>query len=141
MSLNLHASCVALGRKAILILGPSGAGKSDLALRLIDEGAKLVADDRTDLLFTRGHWIASPPKTIAGLIEVRGLGIITLPFLNKAPVALAVRLAGRVPRLPEPDFFFPDGKRGAKVPQIALNPFEASATAKVRLALRHCQQK
>ena len=141
MSLNLHASCVALGGKAVLILGPSGAGKSDLALRLIDEGAKLVADDRTELALARGRWIASPPQTIAGLIEVRGIGIIALPFLNRAPVALAVRLTGRIPRLPEPDFFFPDGKKGVKVPQIALNPFEASATAKVRLALRHCQQK
>ena len=141
MRLNLHASCVAIGRKAVLLLGPSGAGKSDLALRLIDQGARLVADDRTDLMLDRGCWIASAPKTIAGLIEVRGLGIVTMPVLNRAQVMLAVRLSKQVPRLPEPDFFHPAGKKGVKIPQIALNPFEASAPAKVRLALRHCPQK
>jgi serine kinase of HPr protein (carbohydrate metabolism regulator) len=141
MKLNLHASCVALGGKAVLLLGPSGAGKSDLALRLIDEGAKLVADDRTDLVLEKGRWRASAPATIAGLIEVRGLGIIRLPVLKRAPVVLAVRLAGHVPRLPEPDFFAPGGKKGAKIPQIALNPVEASTPAKIRLALRHCQRK
>jgi serine kinase of HPr protein (carbohydrate metabolism regulator) len=141
MRLNIHASCVAIGRKAVLLLGPSGAGKSDLALRLIDGGARLVADDRVDLILKDGRWIASPPGTIAGLIEVRGLGIVTLPVLRRAPVMLAVRLTKQVPRLPEPDFFRPAGKKAVKIPQIALNPFEASAPAKIRLALRHCQQK
>ena len=153
MKVNLHASCIAIGGKAVLLLGPSGAGKSDLALRLIDEGAKLVADDRTDLVLTRGRWVASAPATIAGLIEVRGLGIITLPALKCAPLVLAARLTPNVPRLPEPDYFMPGGKNWAsssgavglkkppKAPQIALNPFEASATAKLRLALRHCLQK
>ena len=79
-TVNIHASCVAIGGKGVLILGDSGAGKSDLALRLIDDGAKLVADDRTELYAARGTLCARAPKSIAGLIEVRGLGIIALPL-------------------------------------------------------------
>ena len=79
-TVNIHASCVAIGTKGVLILGDSGAGKSDLALRLIDDGARLVADDRTELYVSRDALYAQAPKSIAGLIEVRGLGIVALPF-------------------------------------------------------------
>ena len=85
-TVNIHASCVVLrgagdafgapGDCGILLLGESGAGKSDVALRLIAQAAQLVADDRV-VLFTRdGVLFAKPPKTLAGLIEVRGVGIL-----------------------------------------------------------------
>jgi HPr kinase/phosphorylase len=132
--MNVHASCVVLGRKGVLLLGPSGAGKSDLALRLIDQGARLVADDRTDLFVRGGRLYASPAAAIAGLIEVRGLGIIAQPHAASAAVTLAVQL-GRMPaRLPEPEFYAP--LKGAKpVPLLTLDAKTESAAARIRLAL------
>ncbi|MEM7319013.1 MAG: serine kinase [Pseudomonadota bacterium] len=82
----VHASCVALDTKALLILGGSGAGKSSLALSLMSLGAQLVADDRVSLRMERGSVTASSPKTIAGLIEARGLGILNAPH---GPAGLA----------------------------------------------------
>src|SRR3546814_3116989 len=73
---NIHASCVAPGHGGVLILGQSGQGKSDLALRLMDRGARLVADDRCDIWHERGRLWCRPPETLAGKIEVRGIGII-----------------------------------------------------------------
>jgi hypothetical protein len=133
-STNVHASCVALGRKGVLLLGPSGAGKSDLALRLMDDGARLVADDRTDLYVRHGKLFARAPASIAGLIEVRGLGIIARPFAKTAPVVLAVRLGGKTARLPPPEFYAPL-KSAKPVPLIALDAAAASAPARIRLAL------
>src|SRR5579863_1673061 len=106
---NIHAGCVCLGGKGVLILGQSGAGKSDLALRLIDDGAKLVADDRCDLFARAGKLCAAAPKGIAGLLELRGIGIVALPYAASAPLAMAVRLTPNKPRprLPEPVFFTP----------------------------------
>jgi serine kinase of HPr protein (carbohydrate metabolism regulator) len=139
--LNVHATCVALrvggAWRAVLLRGPSGAGKSDLALRLVDGGAKLVADDRTDLSVERGRLVARSPVTIAGLIEVRGLGIVTLPRarrMARAPVALLVDLvpSKRIERMPEPAR---EALLGVALPVLALAPFEASAAAKLRLAL------
>jgi HPr kinase/phosphorylase len=133
-SLNIHAGCVALGRKGVLLLGSSGAGKSDLALRLIDEGARLVADDRTDLFVRDGALFARAPDTIAGLIEVRQLGIVALPYARSVRVALAVRLDQPSQRLPAPSFYAP--LKGCKpVPEMTLDAGAASATAKIRLAL------
>ena len=133
--LQIHASCVELGGIGILLLGDSGSGKSDLALRLIDAGARLVADDRTDLHRDGERLIASVPAAIAGRIEVRGLGIVPVAHVARAPVGLAVDLVGpeRIERLPSPRF---RTWLGTDVQLLALNPFEASAAAKVRLAAR-----
>ena len=140
-ALNVHATCVALrlGRRwhAALLRGPSGAGKSDLALRLLDEGARLVADDRTELAVRGGRLIARAPATIAGLIEVRGQGIVGLPRARLAPtaeVALLVDLVApaRVERMPAPAR---EAVLGIDLPVLALAPLEASAAAKLRLAL------
>ena len=105
----LHASCVAVvpggGRpgRGLLILGPSGAGKSTLALRLVGLGARLVADDRTELGRRGDRVIASCPAAIRGLIEARGLGLLRLPALAEAEVALAVDLGQQeTRRLPPP---------------------------------------
>lgn len=133
--IRVHGTSVALGDDGILLRGPSGSGKSDLALRLIDEGARLVADDQTELE-RRGEDIAmSSPASIAGRMEVRGLGILRVPSTATAPLRLVIDLvpAGVVERLPERQTCVLLGKA---LPLMALNPFEASAAAKLRLALR-----
>jgi HPr kinase/phosphorylase len=131
---RLHATCVAIDGRAVLLLGPSGSGKSDLALRLIDRGAVLVSDDQTDLAATDGTVFASAPNTIAGLIEVRGLGIVALPFVARVPVALAVRLGEPVVRMPETGLT--EMFTGLAIPLLRVDSREASATIKVELALK-----
>jgi len=134
---NIHASCVALGTQGVLLLGPSGAGKSDLALRLIDEGAKLVADDRT-LLFVRGGALhAKPPASIKALLEIRGVGIVKLPVRAAVRIALVVRLGREGARLPVPRLYRPPmSLHPTKIPpQIVLNGHFASTPAKIRAAL------
>lgn len=130
---TLHASAVAIDGLAVLIEGRSGAGKSDLALRLIDRGATLVADDRTAVRRVAGKLIAAAPPTIAGRLEVRGLGIVPLPHVE-AEVALVIRLADAPERLPEAAL-----RRiaGVAVRELALDPRPASAPIVVELALRH----
>ena len=132
---QIHATAVAIDGRGVLLLGPSGAGKSDLALRLIDRGAKLIADDRVDLAHDGARVILSAPPRIAGLIEVRGLGILRFDHVT-APLALAIELAAAeaVERLPEPDAELICGR---KVALVRLHPFELSAPIKVELALRH----
>src|SRR5262245_51780923 len=134
---NIHASCVALGSRGVLLLGPSGCGKSDLALRLIDDGARLVSDDRTILFVAKGALHAAAPASIKGLLEVRGLGIIQLPVRTNVKIALAVKLGREAKRLPAPAIYhLPTGlETAAKVPQIALDARFASTPAKVRAAL------
>ena len=130
---TLHASCVAIDGCAVLIEGRPGSGKSDLALRLIDRGAKLVSDDYTVLVRERDRLFAQPPATIAGKIEVRGLGIIELPHEKRAPVALVICLADKIERMP--DEREPRRIAGVTLPEIALNGHEPSAPIKVALAL------
>lgn len=133
--LRLHATCIAIDGRGVLLRGASGAGKSDLALRLIDQGADLVADDQVDLFDFDGRLTAAAPATIAGRMEVRGIGVIPMPYLPNAEVVLLVDLVppDAVERMPEPSFH----RLGRfDVPALALAPFEASAAAKIRLAVR-----
>jgi hypothetical protein len=132
---NIHASCVAIGNKGVLLLGKSGAGKSDLALRLIDGGAKLVADDRTLLFARNGALHAQAPAAIRGLLEIRGVGIVELPVRRQVRLALAVMLGREAERLPRPQFWAGPASLRMNLPQIALNARYASAPAKVRAAL------
>jgi serine kinase of HPr protein (carbohydrate metabolism regulator) len=132
MKMTVHASCVAIGGRAVLIAGPSGSGKSDLALRLIERGASLVSDDYTILEGDFGRLLASPPGTIAGRIEVRGVGIIERPHVEAVPVALLVDLARPAERTPEP---LAIEYGGVAVPAIGLSALEASAPLKVEAAL------
>ena len=134
---NIHASCVAIGRHGVLLLGKSGAGKSDLALRLIDQGAILVADDRSILFVEKGVLHARAPLSIKGLLEIRGLGIVALPARAKVRIALAVQLGREDARLPTQRFFRPPAalKPQVPVPEIRLDARFASAPAKIRGAL------
>ena len=130
----VHGTCVELFGRGVLLRGASGSGKSDLALRLIDGGARLVADDQVALTVEAGRVRATAPQGIAGRIEVRGLGIVEVATAETALVALVVDLvdAADVPRLPRQREC---RLTGITVPSIVLAPFEASAAAKVRLAV------
>ena len=131
----VHATAIAIEGDAILLRGPSGAGKSDLALRLIDGGARLIADDQALLQRAHNHVLVRAPAEIAGLIEVRGVGVLQFDPLNEAPLALVVDLVPlmEIERIPDNRF---EVVLGLAIPLIALAPFEASAAAKLRLAWR-----
>ena len=131
----LHASCVAIGGRAVLLTGSPGAGKSDVALRLIDSGAQLVADDQTMLQREKDTLLASPPSAIAGMIEIRHIGLIKMAFVESIPVALYVELTplhATIERLPEPDSVF---LLDHPVQRLRLPGFAASTPAKIRAAL------
>lgn len=123
---QVSGSCAARDGDAVLVTGASGAGKSDLVLRLLDHGFQLVADDRVEVI----DGYASAPAALAGLLEVRGLGILRLPYVGRARLALLVQLAEETPRLPEPQR---DPEFG--LPVVRLVPDTASAPQRVALAL------
>lgn len=99
----IHASCVALNGRAVLIIGASGSGKSGLALQLLAFGCDLIADDRTELRLTEQDlWVLAPQK-LAGLIEARHMGLLKADFLDRARLQLVVDLdRTETTRLPEP---------------------------------------
>jgi serine kinase of HPr protein (carbohydrate metabolism regulator) len=142
----LHANCVALGARGVLILGRPGSGKSDLTLRLIDAAglgfgrtpikATLVSDDQVLVRRKAGRLHASPPATIAGLLEIRGMGLVRPPYRRSVALALAVRLtpAAQIDRLPGL------AKNhieiiGLSLPLIEIDPVAASAPSRIRAAL------
>jgi HPr kinase/phosphorylase len=130
-ALLAHGTAVAIDGEGVLLRGPSGAGKSDLALRLIDGGARLVADDQAELRRRSGRIWVRAPIVIAGLLEVRGIGILHFESMAEAPLALLVDLvpATAVERLPEAAV---ETVLGLAVRRLALAPFEVSAAAKLR---------
>jgi serine kinase of HPr protein (carbohydrate metabolism regulator) len=134
MSETVHATCVAIGGRGVLIAGRSGSGKSDLALRLIDRGARLVSDDYTELCRLDGRLVARAPPSIAGRMEIRGVGLVEIDAAPEAPVCLFADLDSLPERLPEPTT-----RRiaGQDVPAIALAALEASAPLKLERALIH----
>ena len=131
---TVHTSCIAIGGRAVLIGGRSGRGKSDLALRLIDRGAALVSDDYTLVKRVGGRLLAAAPQTIAGKLEVRGIGILEFPAQSDVPVALFVDLEREVERLPET----PETRTiaGVAIPVLGISPLEPSAPIKVEAALK-----
>ena len=131
---TVHMSCVAIGGRAVLVGGRSGRGKSDLALRLIDRGAHLVSDDYTVLRLSGDRLLASAPPSIAGKIELRGVGIVEYPPATDVPVALLVDLDLDPQRLPQGL----DRRRvaGVELPVVGLSALEPSAPIKVEAALR-----
>ncbi len=99
----LHASCVAVAGRAVLIRGNAGSGKSTLALELMAFGAQLIADDRTCVVREGGQIIASAPDTIRGAIEIRGIGLVAATVCKEAPIAVVVDLDNEeTDRMPPP---------------------------------------
>ena len=147
----VHATCVALGACGVLLRGPSGSGKSDLALQLIDLpgfgigqaalAARLVADDQVMLTRAAGRLMAAPPPRLAGLLEIRGLGIVNLQKAGPVPLGLVVDLApvasiGRYPvEVGEAEFL------GCRVPVVSIDATVPSAAARVRAAMAHLVRK
>ena len=130
---TIHSSTVASDGRAVLISGPSGSGKSDLALRLLDRGFTLVSDDQTIVKRDGDRLLASAPPTIAGKLEIRGIGIVEMERTDNVPVALIVELTGDLQR-------FPDDSRerpilGVRLPIVTIDAMTASAPSKVALAL------
>ena len=132
---TLHATTVARDGRAALLTGISGSGKSDLALRLLQQGFALVSDDQTVIRRDGDRLLASAPPSIAGKLEVRGIGIVEMETLSDIPVALVVELLGDMERMPD------DGRvrdlLGVAVPLVTIDAKTASAPAKVVVALDH----
>ncbi|MDF1747557.1 MAG: HPr kinase/phosphatase C-terminal domain-containing protein [Alphaproteobacteria bacterium] len=129
----VHGTTIAIDGRGILLRGVSGAGKSDLALRMIDAGAELVADDQTTLTVDAGTLYAQAPEQLQGRIEVRGVGIMTLPYRTKVAVELLADLTqGPIDRLPDCS---QETLEGITLPCLTIAPFESSAPIKLKLAL------
>lgn len=133
----MHATCVAIEGAGILLRGASGKGKSDLAHRLIAvHGAELVADDQTVLTLDKSYVVAACKEGWEGQLELRGLGIATMPHAQNVPIALAIDLVdrGEVPRLPDPAFVT---LIGVEVPLLKLHAFDQSTPTKILVAAKH----
>jgi hypothetical protein len=132
---RIRGTCVAVDGRGVLLRGPSGGGKSDLALRLIDRGARLVSDDYTDIEHRGGRLFASAPPEISGMLEVRGLGVLRVASEASVGLDVIIDLAATAdtPRMPASEQL---ELHGVFVPIFRLAPFESSAPAKVRLAIR-----
>lgn len=128
-----HGTIVDIAGTGVLLRGASGSGKSDLALRLMDRGSTLVADDQCFLEPTRHGVIGYAPEKLYGLIEVRGLGILSAPAIKATVIRLVVDLVDRqdMPRLPEKQSV---DLAGRVVDGLLLNAFEQSAPIKIELA-------
>jgi HPr kinase/phosphorylase len=124
--MQIHGSCASRTGDAVLLIGPPGAGKSDLLLRLLASGFDMVADDRVDIV----DGVVRPAPGLAGLLEVRGLGIVRLPHVASARLVLVVELAGPAERLPAPV-----RHAGLGLPLVSIDPHALSAPERVALAL------
>ncbi len=134
---TIHATAISLQTGGVLLTGPSGAGKSSLAYRLVARHtARLVADDRVRLVAHENALYAEPPARLAGLMEVRGIGILRMDYLARAQLDLAVELvaANAVPRIAEPYYLESAGRH---LPLIRLHAFDSDIHAKIDLALTH----
>lgn len=133
----IHATCISVAGRGVLLLGPSRSGKSDLAYRMMcgAEAAKLVCDDQTLVTVEDGKLTAHGPENLRGLIELRGLGLLTVPYMTVSQLHLAVRLVARddVPRIAELAHF---SLYGVDLPQISLHAFDAACGLKLSVAVR-----
>ncbi len=131
---QLHGTAVKVNGEGVLLLGESGCGKSDLALRLLDRGHQLIADDVVLLKLEKGVLLARPAEAIEKTIECRGIGLIEVASIGATPISLLIRLvdADSVPRLPE---FETESLLGLTVRRLYLCAYEVSAPLKVEYAV------
>lgn len=133
----VHAGLIAAfgpaGWRGVLIEGPSGAGKSDLALRALDHGFRLVADDRVLIWESGGALYGRAPDSLVGKLEVRGLDVVAEPAIPHCRIGICVEL-GTPERIPEPAW---REYLGLSLPLVILSPLESSAPAKLTRALQH----
>lgn len=133
----IHGSCVSIDDQGVLLLGPSGSGKSDLCLRLLDDGAVLIGDDQLEL-DRRGEAIfARPPVKLAGMLEVRGFGILRdIAFSKETQIRLVVSLIAQkdVERLPQPQPYL---LLDVPLMHVSLYAFASSTCAKIRAILSY----
>ena len=140
---TIHATCIAVGDRAALLRGRSGSGKSDLALRCLAVGvtpltprpARLIADDRVVLSRDGPRLMATPPAAVTGLIEVRGVGILSVPQGPPAEVVLIVDLESGATADRLPDVLPRDQWLGVDIPRLAIDPFHVAAALKVLIAI------
>ena len=137
---QFYATAVTYCGFGILIRGPSGSGKSDLALRLIDDGAGLVADDQVVIKAVGQELYLSPPDSLSGLIEVRGVGVIKIEYFRDIRLCLIVELdprneIQRIPKIKE------ELIKKIPVPVINMYAFESSVLAKIKIILGHLDKK
>ena len=137
---QFYATAVTYCGFGVLIRGPSGSGKSDLALRLIDDGAGLVADDQVVIKAVGQELYLSPPDSLSGLIEVRGVGVIKIEYVRDIRLCLIVELdprneIQRIPKIKE------ELIKKISVPVINMYAFESSVLAKIKIILGYLDKK
>jgi HPr kinase/phosphorylase len=137
---QFYATAVIYCGFGILIRGPSGSGKSDLALRLIDDGADLIADDQVVIKAVGQELYLSAPDSLSGLIEVRGIGVIKIEYVSDIRLCLIVELdpsneIQRIPTIKE------ELIKNIPVPVINMYAFESSVLAKIKIILGHLDKK
>lgn len=137
----IHASCADFSGAGVLLCGGSGCGKSDLCLRLLDAGARLVADDQTIIENENGALVARCPERIKGLLEIRGVGVVETPCVpeTRVCVKIVLRPDAEIDRMPD---FQTETIENVPVPVFFLDGFTASAVLKVKAVVSIvCQQR
>jgi serine kinase of HPr protein (carbohydrate metabolism regulator) len=135
---RLHATSVAIEDNGVAIFGDSGSGKSDLALRLIDSGATLISDDITVFSKLEKNINLFGIENTKGLLEVREVGIITVPYVEGIKLKLVVRLTDKViERIPKTNQI---NLLGLKFPKLEINGKNSSSVAKVKVKLNEINE-
>ncbi len=134
----VHGTAVLYHGVGLLLIGPSGVGKSDLALRLIDNGGRLIGDDYLWLRVEAGRLYAMAPANIQGRLEIRGLGLMQFPATPVAALDAVVRLVpcAEIERLPKAAETV---LAGLSLPLFQVDPLISSAVAKVAAIAQVCQ--
>lgn len=135
MQKQIHGTSICYKQKGLLFLGKSGNGKSDLALRLIDKGANLIADDQTILTLKNNKIILTCPSEIKSKLEIRGIGIIKMPSIKEHQLDIVFQLKSfrEIKRIPNENWRM---LLDQKIPYYEIDPFELSVNAKINFLLK-----